>query len=122
MSVSRNSHGSVAAAAPFGVELAGIDGPAEAGLLSSAQKAALMNRIYRRGDRLVTRFICLHTLIACSSPLSTRRGLVTGIVTSCAVAMFFVSPKLLPYSFITRCMAGVSLQTFVALHIYSFTA
>ena len=34
------------------------------------------------------------------------------------MAMFFVSTALLPGQFLTRCIAGVTLQAFVALHIY----
>ena len=98
--------------------LAGIDEPVDVDTLSSAQKAGLMDRIYERGDRLVTRFVCLHALFALCLAFFYQTWLVTGVVTFCAVTLFAVSARLLPRSFLTRCLAGVSLQIFVALHIY----
>ena len=98
--------------------LAGIDGPGRPEVISPAQQTGLMERIYGRGDRLVTRFICAHALLALVLATFYQTWLVTGVVTFCAVTLFAVSVSLLPRSFITRCLAGVSLQIFVALHIY----
>ena len=91
---------------------------AESVRLSPDQEEALMAGIHERGDRLVARFIGLHAAFAIGLATFYQTWLVTGVVTFCAVAMFFVAVKLLPRSFITRCVAGISLQTFVALHIY----
>ena len=77
-----------------------------------------MDAIYARGDRIAGRFLLLHTLIAVGLAAFYETWLVSGVVTVCALAMFFISARLLPRSLVTRCLAGVSLQTFVALHIY----
>ncbi len=87
-------------------------------LLSPTQQTELMGRIYEHGDRLVTRFICLHALLAFALAFFYQTWVVTVLITFCASAMFLVSAWLLPRAFLTRCLAGVSLQIFVALHIY----
>src|SRR5207244_1085364 len=45
-------------------------------------------------------------------------GLRTLILTGAAILMFLTSVWLMPHSFLTRCIAGIALQMFVALHIY----
>ena len=97
---------------------AGVDHPAGGEILSPAQRAEVMQPIYERGDRLVTRFVLVHALIAIGLATFYQTWLVTGVITACAVAMFVLAVTLLPRSFITRCLAGISLQMFVALHIY----
>ncbi len=97
---------------------AGADYPADGETLSPAQRAEVMQPIYERGDRLVTRFVLLHALIAIGLATFYQTWLATGVITACAVAMFMLAVTLLPRSFVTRCLAGISLQMFVALHIY----
>jgi signal transduction histidine kinase/ActR/RegA family two-component response regulator len=78
----------------------------------------LMRAIYLRGDRIIGRFLLVHGAIAVGLAFFYETWLITGIVSSCALTLFFANATLLPGSFITRVAAGVSLQTFVALHIY----
>ena len=78
----------------------------------------LMGEIYARGDRLMGRFLLIHAGIAAGLSVFYETWLITGIVTLCALGLFFVNAWLLPRSFATRVAAGVALQTFVALHIY----
>ncbi len=86
--------------------------------LPSTEDTAQMDRIHSRGDKIVGRFILLHLVIAVLLAPFFNTWLITGVVGACATAMFFISARLLPRSVITRCIAGVSLQIFVALHIY----
>ena len=86
--------------------------------LAEADADALMRAIYLRGDRIMGHFLLGHGAIAVGLAFFYETWLVTGVVGSCALALFFVNAKLLPASFTTRVAAGVALQTFVALHIY----
>jgi signal transduction histidine kinase/CheY-like chemotaxis protein len=78
----------------------------------------LMRAIYLRGDRIIGCFLLVHGAIAVGLASFYDTWLVTGVVSSCALTLFFANARLLPGSFITRVAAGVALQTFVALHIY----
>ncbi len=90
----------------------------EAEGLSQTQIALIMQGIYTRGDRIMTRFILIHAAIALGLAFFYQTWLITLVVSSAAAALFLVSAALMPRSFLTRCLAGVSLQTFVILHIY----
>ena len=74
--------------------------------------------IYRRGDRWMGRFIAAH--LAFTALLAPVYGTwsVSLVAGALAAAAFFVCRWLRPGSLLTRCMAGVSLQAFCALHIY----
>src|SRR5689334_17963886 len=95
--------------------------PAPADVLAELPQAevdAYMAGIHTRGDRIVSRFLAIHGLVALCLAFFYDTWLITGIVTVCALGMFALCAKLMPGSFLTRAVAGLSLQTFVALHIY----
>jgi two-component system sensor histidine kinase/response regulator len=77
-----------------------------------------MKRVYARGDRLLSFFILGHVAVAIAQAFAYNTWNVTIPVTLAATAMFFSSAALLPGSRFTRYVAGISLQIFVALHIY----
>ncbi len=79
---------------------------------------ALMGGIYARGDRLMLRFLLAHGAVAIALAFFFHTWKMTLITSAIAVGMFAVSARLHPKAFLTRCVAGVSVQTFVALHIY----
>jgi signal transduction histidine kinase/CheY-like chemotaxis protein len=86
--------------------------------LTPDETHAVMDGIYGRADRLMMGFIALHSLIALSLAPVYDTWTTTLLVGGAAALMFLVSVVLLPRHFLTRCVAGISLQTFVALHIY----
>lgn len=86
--------------------------------LNKADSEGAMQRIYERGDRIVGRFLLLHALLAFALGFVYETWLATSVVTVSAVAMFFISRALMPRSVVTRYLAGLALQCFVALHIY----
>jgi PAS domain S-box-containing protein len=85
---------------------------------SSAQAAEILGAIYGRGDRIIGNFLVLHALVAVALGFFYQTWTETIGVTLAALAMFFLSAWLVPRSFLTRCIGGISLQIFVALHIY----
>ena len=92
---------------------------------SKAQKDALcseenaaMHTIYARGDRLMLFFILAHLCAALLLAPVYATWTVTLTVGLSAAVLFLTSMLLLPRTFLTRCIAGISLQMFVALHIY----
>jgi two-component system, sensor histidine kinase and response regulator len=86
--------------------------------LTADETRAVMDGIYARADRLMGGFIAVHFLIALALAPMYDTWTTTLLVGGAGAAMFLVSVVLLPRHFITRCVAGISLQTFVALHIY----
>jgi signal transduction histidine kinase/CheY-like chemotaxis protein len=70
------------------------------------------------GHRLIMQFLLLHFFIAIALGFVYQTWFVTLTVSAAGLAMYVLSAKLSPQSFFTRCMAGVALQVFVALHIY----
>ncbi|HEY2842805.1 MAG TPA: histidine kinase dimerization/phospho-acceptor domain-containing protein, partial [Bryobacteraceae bacterium] len=86
--------------------------------LSQEQVSSEMKRVYQRGDRLLGYFILGHVAVAALQGFAYNTWSVTIPVTLAATAMFFTSVALLPGTAFTRTMAGVTLQIFVALHIY----
>jgi signal transduction histidine kinase/ActR/RegA family two-component response regulator len=91
--------------------------PSQYGLSVDAADA-LMHAIYTRGDRIIGRFLLMHAAVALGLAFVYDTWFVSIVVTLAAAALFFVNARLLPASFSTRVAAGVSLQMFVALHIY----
>ncbi|MBS2024158.1 MAG: hybrid sensor histidine kinase/response regulator [Deltaproteobacteria bacterium] len=74
--------------------------------------------IRARADEIMRYFVLGHFAFAlCLAPVYGT-WFVTGVVASAALLLFLVSAWLLPGQFVTRCMAGVSLQMFCALHIF----
>lgn len=78
----------------------------------------VMEGIYGRGDRIMRVVVLLHLVVALLLAFHYSTWFATLTVGPAAAAMFFISAAFLPRSFFTRCVAGVSLQTFVALHIF----
>jgi signal transduction histidine kinase/CheY-like chemotaxis protein/HPt (histidine-containing phosphotransfer) domain-containing protein len=83
-----------------------------------AEVQSILQPVYRRGDRLVKIFLLIHAGIALALAPIYQTWLISLVVAGAGLAMFLLSAALLPCSFITRCVAGISLQVFVALHIY----
>jgi signal transduction histidine kinase len=80
--------------------------------------ASAFRQIHLEGDRIVKFVIGVHCLVAlCLAPFYETWTLTLG-VGGLAAGLFLAGAYLLPGSFFTRCLAGVSLQTFTALHIY----
>src|SRR3954470_23498312 len=77
-----------------------------------------MAGIYERGNWLMKRFVLGHLLIALVLATAYKTWTVTLIVGTVALLLFYVPVTLLPKSPITRILCGISLQTFVELHIY----
>ena len=86
--------------------------------LTAAETRAAMDGIYARADRLMGGFIALHFVIGLALAPVYGTWATALLVGGAAAAMFLVSATLLPRHFLTRCVAGIALQTFVALHIY----
>ncbi len=70
------------------------------------------------GHRLIMQVLLVHLVIALALGFVYQTWLVTLTVSAAGLAMYMLSAKLSPQSFFTRCMAGIALQAFVALHIY----
>ena len=77
-----------------------------------------LQRIERRGDRCMLGMLGLHMVAAVWFGSFYDTWLETWTIGGLASVMFLVAWWLQPGAFLTRCIAGVSLQAFVALHIY----
>ncbi len=86
--------------------------------LSREQIQQIMQATYARGDRLMRRFILGHFLLALALATVYDTWVVTLVVGAAGLFIFLNGRWLAPGAFLTRCLAGISLQTFVALHIY----
>jgi len=85
---------------------------------SPSEVREILAPIYARGDRWMMLFLGAHALIALALAPFYDTWLTTSLVGGAATAMFFLCVWLLPRHMLTRVVAGVSLQAFVALHIY----
>ncbi len=96
------------------------DGPQsfEEFVLDRGRVNAVMDDVYARGDRMMRVLVLLHAGITVALAPFYETWTLSLLVGGAAAAMFFCSLALLPRHRITRMIAGVSLQTFVALHIY----
>lgn len=83
-----------------------------------AEADEIMRGVYERGDRIIGRCLWIHAAVALALAVFYSTWMITLVVSGAAVAMFMISRALLPRAAVTRSIAGVSLQTFVALHIY----
>jgi methyl-accepting chemotaxis protein len=79
---------------------------------------AVMDEVYRRGDRLMCVVIALHLVFTVVFSAFYDTWFASAVIGGVAGGMFYVSVSLLPRHRITRIIAGISLQTFVALHIW----
>jgi PAS domain S-box-containing protein len=71
-----------------------------------------------RGERLVRLALVVHFFVALGLASFHDTWRITLPVASAALALFLLCAALLPGTFLTRCTACVSLQVFVALHVY----
>jgi two-component system, NtrC family, sensor histidine kinase HydH len=78
----------------------------------------VMTEVYKRGDRLMMRLIGFHIVLSVALAAFYQTWVLSLVVAAAAGGMFFLSVALLPGQRTTRVLAGISLQTFVALHIY----
>ena len=93
--------------------------PAQA-RFTAEEAEQVMKQINARGDFFMKWFIGGHFVL--SLLLAARFGTwgISLIVGGSAALLFFVSVWLLPGTFLTRNIAGISLMAFVALHIYQY--
>jgi two-component system sensor histidine kinase/response regulator len=78
----------------------------------------VLQATYRRSDGHMFRLLGLHMATAIWFGSFYDTWFVTWTVGGLALGMFAVAWLLQPGTFLTRCLAGVALQAFVALHIY----
>jgi signal transduction histidine kinase/DNA-binding response OmpR family regulator len=86
--------------------------------LTFEEKEAVMNPIYRRGDKIVGYLIVFHLFLSISLASFYDTwffSISSGIL---ATTAFFICARLLPGSQLTRIVAGIVLQVFCAVHIY----
>ncbi|MEO8130393.1 MAG: PAS domain S-box protein, partial [Bryobacteraceae bacterium] len=86
--------------------------------LTPTQIEEVMARIYERGNWLMKRFVLGHLIIALVLATAYDTWMVTGVVGLFAFLLFFIPVTFSPLSSVTRVLCGISLQTFVVLHIY----
>jgi two-component system, sensor histidine kinase and response regulator len=79
---------------------------------------AVMSGVYARGDRMMTWLVGLHLAFSLLFAIFYSTWVLSLLVGGVGAGMFFLSVRLLPGHRLTRVIAGISLQTFVALHIY----
>ncbi len=83
-----------------------------------AEANTILTPHYHRGDSWVRLFLLFHFAVAVAlAPFYDTWALTLPLATT-AIALFELSARLLPATFLTRCLAGISMQIFVALHIY----
>jgi signal transduction histidine kinase len=90
----------------------------EAFCADSRRVDAVMNDVYARGDRLMSVLVGVHFAFSVAFSAFYGTWLASLAIGVSAGAMFYLSVALLPRHRITRIVAGISLQTFVMLHIW----
>lgn len=78
----------------------------------------IMDGVYARGDRYVSWLVGLHLVLTLLFAGIYQTWFLSLIVGGIAAGVFFMSVRALPRHRLTRIIAGISLQTYVALHIY----
>jgi signal transduction histidine kinase/ActR/RegA family two-component response regulator len=78
----------------------------------------VMLRVWRRGDRVMLAMVAFHLVAAICFGAFYDTWFETCTIGGLAAGIFALAMWLLPGAFLTRCVAGISLQAFVALHIY----
>lgn len=86
--------------------------------LTKSEADEIMARHRAQGHRLIRAVLFGHVIVAAALAFFYDTWAMAVPVATAGIGMFLVSARLFPNSFFTRCMAGVSLQVFVALHIY----
>ncbi|ATC64239.1 hypothetical protein CMV30_09880 [Nibricoccus aquaticus] len=85
------------------------------GIFSDEQ---LLAPVYARGDGWMKIFVAGHTVLALVLAGINDTWVVTACVAPVVFAVFMACIRLAPGSFLTRCVAGLSLQAMVSLHVY----
>jgi signal transduction histidine kinase/CheY-like chemotaxis protein len=86
--------------------------------LQTQDERSILRPIHERGDKWIARFLWMHFGVALllAPYYDTWSAALT--VGGPALLMFLAARRIAPAEFVTRCVAGISLQTFCALHIY----
>jgi PAS domain S-box-containing protein len=79
---------------------------------------AIFRGIHRRGDRWMGYFIGVHLLFAAALAPLHDTWIAAAALGGTAAALFYLCAWLRPGEFVTRAVAGLSLQAFVVLHIH----
>ena len=77
-----------------------------------------MDGIYLRGDRIVQIALLVHLALAAVLAPVHNSWLVAMVWGNALLAVFSLAKWLIPGSFLTRCLAGFALQSFVTLHMF----
>ena len=83
-----------------------------------AEVAVILRPIHARGDTLIARFLWLHFAVGLLLSPFYETWSAALFVGGPAILMFLAAKALAPRTFLTRSIAGISLQMFVALHIF----
>jgi len=87
-------------------------------ILTGSERDAVFRSVYRRGDDWMARFMAFHLLIAAALAPVHQTHAAAALIGGGAASAFFLARWLWPGRLLTRVVAGISLQAFVALHIY----
>jgi signal transduction histidine kinase/CheY-like chemotaxis protein len=79
---------------------------------------SVMAPIYAEGDRISSYFILFHFVVGLALAPFYDTWFMALAIGALSAAMFVGTAWLAPGTLLTRCVAGISLQAFVALHIY----
>jgi signal transduction histidine kinase/CheY-like chemotaxis protein len=79
---------------------------------------AVLRPTRENGDRWIGRFLWMHLAVALLIAPFYGTWAEAAWIGVPALAAFLAARAIAPASFVTRCVAGISLQSFVALHIY----
>ena len=82
--------------------------------------ARVMDEVYERGDRLMVFVLSGGWLLALVQAWFYRTWRAAILGGAAALALFVLARAIRPHSLLTRCAAGVSLHTFVALSVYQW--
>jgi signal transduction histidine kinase/CheY-like chemotaxis protein len=80
--------------------------------------AEIMDEVYARGDRLMIGVLLGHWILALALASIFHEWIAAWLTGAAAAGGFLLVRSIRPRSFVARCMAGVSLYTFVALFIF----
>ena len=95
----------------------GRSAPTECGF-SPDEVAAILSDQYARGEQVVKFALVAHFVVGLILAPFYDTWLMAIGVGATSAAMFFLAAWQFPRTFFTRCMIGIALQIFVALHIY----
>ena len=106
--------------APTGT-LPAVDGVPLAPPLGPDAAEAALAPIYARGDRWMVVLVGVHAALALALAPVYGTWRVTLLVSAAAAGAFYLARWRRPGTLLTRCVAGVSLQAFCALHIHQMS-